>query len=292
MLASQLTKILNHLEQVEKLDSTFENSFLLSNEIESIKQKIKPALDQKLRDLYTAADSNRARILKLKNENRFNFFKAWEKSNSEIEAYKSIVEGIVSWQYPCLEIFPGMGQILPFALGAEPLYIADNSAYVLNEVAKQFNQYYADKRLMKFTFNGVDIANKLPENQTLDQDTLPANSFGLVYCVNYLHFEDIKNLVFLAENVYSLLLDGGYYLFSYNPLDQWWGVEGLENAYAYGADSNLLIENLKNIGYEIQEVFKESHALSYILAKKPGQLEHIKASSIIGKIIDRPPDLM
>lgn len=81
-------------------------------------------------------------------------------------------------------------------------------------------------------------------------------------------------------------------MFSYNPLDMYWGINELENGTAFGVNTNDLRKKLEKIGFEIIKTEKENSYFTYILVKKPGEIENIKLGSVIGKIIDLEEDLI
>jgi hypothetical protein len=88
-------------------------------------------------------------------------------------------------------------------------------------------------------------------------------------------------------------MPGGVYLFNYNPLDRWWGVEQYGSIKGfYGANTSKLIDHLKDIGFEIIRNNKEPGHLTYILCKKPGEISRIKLSSALAKIIEKNVELL
>jgi hypothetical protein len=143
-----------------------------------------------------------------------------------------------------------------------------------------FNDFYANKRLMRYLIKDFNLA------------ALPQNSFGLIYCIHYTRYLNIHALTELAANVWPLLDQGGYYLFTYVPLDQIWGAEHYQHGYSSAADTNTLVDKIKLLGFEIEKkATNRSLQLAYLLVKKPGEKSRIKNSSVLGKIIDKPNDL-
>lgn len=276
---SRKAKIVNLLYAAKLIA---EEDQLDSSIIESIDKNINTVADEikaNLNALELAAKAKKQFIHAMRGERRLEFFKKFE-DDYATGKFKPLITSFASWEYPVLELYPCTAQYLPFAVGGEPLYIADFDNYILDNCSKIFNEYYADKRLMKYMINGSDLT------------ALPQNSFGFIYAINYLRFEDQAFLTRLATNVYNLLLDGGIYLFAYNPLEMYWALEEVEHGTAYGAYTDSLLANLETIGFEIQKVFKENSFTSYILVKKPGEIARLKINSIIGKIIEKQDDLM
>ena len=221
------------------------------------------------------------KFLRMKNtmhHDEMEFFKNWQLSDDVISAYNGIIGAYANWEYPCLEIFPGTGKSVQQLLAGEPLYIADWSDRLLDTVGFQFNRFYRDRRLRKKVIKGYDLR------------PLPQNSFGFVFCVNWLQFEDLHGLNNLACSVYRCLTPGGIYVFAFNPVDKHWGVDLIEQGFANGVDSKQLSHHLKLLGFEIvQMTLREG--MNYVICKKPGTLTYIKSSSTVAKIIEKPKEL-
>ena len=126
-----------------------------------------------------------------------------------------------------------------------------------------------------------------------DMTPLPQKTFGLVYSLNWSMFENIDNLEEMSKSVYNLLMPGGCFLFNYNPLDKWWGMEQYGNVKGYnGADSNELRQRLVKIGFEVVRNNREEGRLTYMICRKHGDLNLIKLSSTLAKIIEKNQELL
>jgi hypothetical protein len=268
-----LLQAANALAVQDQIDADISAS--ISQHIETISQEIKSSII----GLELAAKSKKEFIHAMSGQRRLDFF------NNFVDDYatgkfKPLITSFTSWEYPVLELFPCTAQYLPFAVAGEPLFVADFDNYILDNCSKIFNEYYSEKRLMKYKINGSDLS------------ALPNNSFGFIYAINYLRFENEDFLLRLAANAYKLLLDGGVYLFSYNPLEMYWALEEVERGTAYGAYTEKLVSRLENIGFEVIKVFKENSFYSYVIVKKPGEIARIKTTGILGKIIEKEQDIM
>lgn len=272
---------LDKLERLAELSAITEN---IEKDKDRFSEIIKEYLTRQkeiIKEFDSSLDNSNKRIKHIKGQNRLSWFKGWEKNQYQSSVFKGIVTSYANWEYPVMEIFPGIGDMLPHALSGEPLYVVDWDEALLEDVSKQFNEYYATKRLMKYTIDEFDLS------------TLPQNSFGFIYSVNYLNFENLSNLLDLAKNVYSCLLPGGRYAFIYNNSDDWWSVANAAELYFGLVDTTELVQGLKKIGFEIEQVVRSVDLnISYMIVKKPGNIEYIKNSSVLAKIIDKPNDLM
>jgi hypothetical protein len=85
-------------------------------------------------------------------------------------------------------------------------------------------------------------------------------------------------------------MPGGTYMFAFNPIDKPFGMKNAESGYATGADSRILIRDIIDIGYEIVSM-NLTQGLSYVICKRPGEIEYIKAGSLLAQVIDKPQDL-
>jgi hypothetical protein len=277
MKANEYTKIINYLQNCQCIlrnDGQAENSAI--NELIKHYIEVRSPL---IAELGVAADSLRSRLLAMTPAQRITLFKNWRLSDQAIDHYRNVISSMVNWDYPSLEIFPGDGVCTHQLLGAEPLYIVDWNQEILDHVGAQFNEFFNQKRLIKYTIKEFDLS------------VLPQASFGLIVCANWLRFENIRGLTDLAKAVYDCLMPGGNFLFSYNSNSTWWGVNNMEQGYSHGVDSENLHTALQKIGFELIQDCQSDWDLNHVLIKKPGTITPIKAGSVLGKYIDRPHDI-
>ena len=275
---AKLTNAINNLE--ESIELLREESLANSDieKMQTVIDSLRAIREPFLRDLEKSSDYLRERGMLNRGESRIKFFKNWPLQPLPKEILHSKIKSYVNWEFPCLEIFPGEGQTLPIMLGAEPLYIADWDKEVIDDVSKQFNDFYSIKRLMKYVIKGYDLT------------ALPQNSFGFVCCLNWLRFENNVGLNKIAKSVFDCLMPGGSYFFTFNPSDKAFGVHLMEEGYAAGADSQQLATDLVSIGYEIEDTNMNA-TVCFMLVKKPGTITAIKHSSILGKVIDKSVEI-
>ena len=279
--AGNLAKIKAYCSEIETLMILEQLSDHIQFPTDQIRQHVDPFLDKQMNYLNEMAIYLNQKRLELDGPSMVKFYELHKMNDEEIHRYKSILDGLVDWQFPCLDLFPGRGDTLPGVLGAEPLFTADWHDEVLNNVAQQFNSTFAEKRLMQYKISKYDMT------------PLPQKTFGLVYSLHWTMFENADNIEEIAKSVHSLLMPGGLFLFNYNPLDKWWGIEQYGDIKGYyGAYTNELKTRIRNVGFKILRLNREPGQLSFMLCRKQGELNHVKLSSTLAKIIEKDVELL
>lgn len=281
-----LTKIL----EIEAIVDEISNN-LIPEEYEIAKLDLMRSAIQRLRDVMSYKNasiaqkstsiSNKMSCEELTPEQFAEFYKNYDWiDDREKERLSSKLSSLVNFEYPTLDLFPGAGKFTQFALAAEPLYIADYNIELLEQVGRLFNDYYNNRRLLKFKISDFDLS------------ALPQGQFGSVFSLNYFIVKDVAFIGRWAEQVFNVLRPGGYFLFNFIPDDT---VDGLTLTEAYPLSAinyNQLIERMKSTGYEIENVEIAGGITSTILAKKPGELKPMKMSSTLARIIDKSEPLV
>jgi len=279
--AGNLAKIKAYCSEIETLMIHEKLSEDIQFPIDAIKQHVDPFLNRQMKYLDETAVFLNQKRLELDGPSMVKFYELHKMNDEAVHRYKSILDKLVDWQFPCLNLFPGTGNTLPGVIGAEPLFTADWHDEVLNNVAQQFNSTFSEKRLMQYKISKYDLT------------PLPQKTFGLVYSLHWTMFENADNIEEIAKSVHSLLLPGGLFLFNFNPLDKWWGIEQYGDIKGYyGAYTNELKTRIRNVGFKILRLNREPGQLSFVLCRKEGELNHIKLSSTLAKIIEKNVDLL
>ena len=270
--AISLAKIRECYETIEKCANELEQPELAPMN-RFVLPYVKEQYDIAFNEILPTAEAQLARRRMLEGEQRLALFQDNKMNEYELNVYRTILEKIVSWQFPVLEMFPGTGDMLPSVVGGEPLYVVDWDQTILDHVGLQFNEFFAERRLIRYKINGYDLKLFKP------------NTFGIVYNLHWTKFEDLENLTAMATNAFISLLPGGYYLFNYIPAETIWGLEEFAANNGFGAVTDHLLENLIEIGFEILNN-RTVKGCSFVLCKKTGELSSPKASAITAKIID------
>lgn len=194
----------------------------------------------------------------------------------DVELLSGVLTANVAMNLPCLELFPGTGQFLPYVVASEPLYIADRFIEICDDAGKALNnEFYANRRLIKYAINDFDVTQ------------LPYNCFGLVYCFNEFFHADEGYVYAWAREVYNLLYDGGKFIFNFLPYDEFWAIKACYESDFTVLDYKTLCSKLEELGYVIEKCEIHKFRSSFIVATKPGTPpDVIKNGGSMAQIVD------
>jgi hypothetical protein len=217
---------------------------------------------------------------KLTAEQYDEFNQAINFNEDQYNMLRSKFTSLISFEFPVLELFPGKGTFTTEAVAGEPLYIADYHMSTMEKVGKRFNDFYNQKRLMKYEIKDFDLS------------ALPQNQFGLVFSYCYFMVKDIDFITNWAKEVLKLLRPGGHFVFNFIPDDNESGLQTADQNLVSAINHNVLEQNLINIGYEIVNKTLYYGYSSTLQIKKPGELKTFKLSSSLAKIIEKTEPLV
>jgi hypothetical protein len=209
-------------------------------------------------------------------ETRLDFVQRNALHNLDVENLSKILVNYVGNNIPTLELFPGSGQFLPHVVASEPLYIADRYSEINDFAAQSLNnEFYSTRRLRKYTIEDFNLSQ------------FPSESFGLIYCFNEFFYADQNYILNWARGIYNFLYDGGRFIFNFIPHDEFWAIEYTLGSNYSVIDYKDLIKNLEDFGYELESYKIQPARSSYIIVKRPGNLEErIKIRGGYAEIID------
>ena len=270
-----------HLNNLKLAQRRFREQADIFKEASDCYDKLVKNLEDQLEQQRTIfKDLNSVRMLKLKNQSlelRKEFVKANFFNEHDIEKLIGILAPYIGNNIPALELFPGIGQFLPHAVAAEPLYVADRYIDICIEASASLdNEFYATRRLRKY---------EIADNNVID---LPHNSFGLVYCFNEFFSANEDYIIEIGKQVHKLLYDGGKFVFNFMPYDQPWAQVASIN-YQYSClDYHFIIAELEKLGFVLVNYNLQPVRSSYIVMQK-GNAEPLPRNKISGawaEIID------
>jgi hypothetical protein len=252
-------------ESFEKFIASLNNLIDVNRSVLAVRSK----------NLSARMDSN-----KLTAEQYDKFNQAINFNEDQYNMLRSKFTSLISFEFPVLELFPGKGTFTTEAVAGEPLYIADYHMSTMEKVGKRFNDFYNQKRLMKYEIKDFDLS------------ALPQNQFGLVFSYCYFMVKDIDFITNWAKEVLKLLRPGGHFVFNFIPDDNESGLQTADQNLVSAINHNVLEQNLINIGYEIVNKTLYYGYSSTLQIKKPGELKTFKLSSSLAKIIEKTEPLV
>jgi hypothetical protein len=210
---------------------------------------------------------------------RIDFYEQNKTSEEDRSKLLSIVSKYIDNNMPVLELFPGLGEFTNGVLSADPLYIVDWDNTILDIVSKQFNEFYSEKRLMRYTCKVVD--------KKIDFVNLPKNTMGLVFCFNGFTHGTTEFLQDTSDKVMGLLAPGGHFVFNFLPHDRDYSIKLVDESRAFSiVDHNKLDQHFKENGWEVvQKIIGHNRASTYVL-KKPGDFNSPKITPMLPQIIE------
>jgi hypothetical protein len=195
------------------------------------------------------------------------------------------------WHYPALQFglrycgqLPTVGptvlsEFTSKLVTAEPLYLADFSRDIIDRAISQFHPDY-QRKLCTYVIND-------------DFSILPQEQFSLVHCWGLLNYAEMDVIKKYLTSFFDLLRAGGTVMFSYNNCDYLEGIELAEQGQQSYAPKRHILAMLKEIGYEILQTYDLDNIdpmvkkISWIEARKPGELTSVKAHSVLGAVYPR-----
>lgn len=181
-----------------------------------------------------------------------------------------------SWRYPGLEIGPGDGQWTHAMVAADPLYLVDVHQEFLTKTSSQFTAGY-QRRLSPYLIDAT----------TNDLQALPDSQLGFVFAWNVFdYFPELELRHYLSQLI-TKMRPGATILFSYNNCDNPVQAGFADRGWKSWMPKTKLAAMLAALGFVDAEFFEFESHVSFVEAKKPGELTTIKAHQVMGEIKSR-----
>jgi hypothetical protein len=280
MNAVQIQEIYNKICELKEFYSAYGNAFenysAVCSSFETLISSMESNLSSAKGQLYSNSVTLLDRLLRQDLTLRKNFVDVNKLHQEDVNNLSMVIAPHVGNNVPALELFPGVGQFLPFAVASEPLYIVDRYMEICETAGDSLqNDFYKNRRLRKYTTSGYDLT------------ALPQNSLGLVYCFNEFYYANIEYIYSWAVEVFTVLHNGGRFIFNFMPDDQTWAQEANLKLDFSSIDYKELIRRLVEYGYELENYKIQPFRSSYIVVKKPGDAPpRVKISGSSAEIID------
>jgi len=184
-----------------------------------------------------------------------------------------------SWQYPSMIIHPMHEPFIHELLGNDPLYLVDESPYLIEPVLEQFNPLYQRRLRCYHIQESFDypILDKLPNGQ-----------FGFCLAYNYLNFRPFEIIKKYLNEVMQKLRPGGVFAFTFNDCERSKAIVLVEQNFGCYTPSYLVEQLAETMGFEIIFKWNDGGPSTWIELKRPGQLETLRGGQSLAKILPKP----
>ena len=184
-----------------------------------------------------------------------------------------------NWRHPGMIIHPGAEPFINNMVGCDPLYIIDESQYLLEPVLNSFNNTY-QRRLRPYVIEeswDSEILTRIPNGQ-----------FGCCLAYNYFDFRPVEMIRKYLNEIYQKLKTGGNLLMTFNDCERPAGVKLAEQNYACYMTASLIKDLAVHVGYEIFFFWHNDSGSSWIELRKPGKLTSLRGGQTMAKIMPNP----
>jgi hypothetical protein len=193
--------------------------------------------------------------------------------------FKTRVAGYSDWHYPAMIIHPMMESFVYDMLGSDPLYLVDESHYLLEPVLKQFNLVYKNRvrpYVIEESFDWPILAQ------------LPDQQLGFCLAYNYFNYRPFEIIKIYLNEIYQKLLPGGTLAMTFYDCDRYQAIQAVEQFITCYTPGSLIRGWAKYIGFEEVFCYQDDGASVWIEFRKPGQLRSLRGGQALAKILPKP----
>ena len=194
-------------------------------------------------------------------------------------ALKSRVANYCDWKHPAMIIHPMMEPFIHEMTASDPLYLVDESHYLLEPTLEQFNPVYQNRLrpyVIKESFSHP-VLNRLPDQQI---------GFCLVY--NYLDYRPFELVKIYLEEIYQKLLPGGVLAMTFNDCDRYKAVILAEKYYARYTPGKMVRNWAQYVGFEETFCHHDDSPITWLELRKPGELTSLRGGQALAEILPKP----
>ena len=192
---------------------------------------------------------------------------------------KSRVANHCGWKHPAMIIHPMLEPFIHEMTASDPLYLVDESHYLLDPTLAQFNSVYQNRLrpyVIKESFNHP-ILNRLPDQQ-----------IGFCLAYNYLDYRPFALVKIYLEEIYQKLLPGGVLAMTFNDCDRYIAMQSVERGIT-GYTPGVLVRGwAKYLGFEEIFCHRSGSPSVWIEFRKPGKLTSLRGGQSLAKILPKP----
>jgi SAM-dependent methyltransferase len=192
---------------------------------------------------------------------------------------KTRVASYCGWKYPAMIIHPMMEPFIHGMVSCDPLYVVDESYYLLESTLKQFNEVY-QRRLRTY------IIEESFEHPLLAR--LPDQQLGFCLAYNYFNYRPFEIIKKYFEEIYQKLSPGGVFALTFNDCDHHHAMSAVEQNLTSYTPGTLVRGWAKYVGFE--EIFyyqNDEDPSVWLELKKPGELTSLRGGQAMAKILPK-----
>jgi hypothetical protein len=192
---------------------------------------------------------------------------------------KNRIANYCSWHYPAMIIHPMLEPFTQQMTASDPLYLVDESNYLLEPTMSQFNQQYQERLRPYVVEESFDqpILSRLPDQQI---------GFCLIY--NYLDYRPFELVKKYLEEIYQKLLPGGVVGMTFNDCDRYQAMQGVEQGITGYTPGSLVRAWANYLGFEQVFYHHDNGSSVWLELRKPGQLTSLRGGQSLAKILPKP----
>lgn len=188
----------------------------------------------------------------------------------------------LDWHYPALNIHPMHEPWINDMVANDPLYIVDESPFLIKPSISHFNDLYKSRLRLYFIEEDFDYNKPMLEK-------LPDGQFGFCLVYNYLNYRPFELIKKYLSELYNKMRPGGVLAITYNDCDRHQAIQYVEQGITCYTPGSLVKGWAKYVGFE--EVFEyqpESAVNVWLELRKPGKLTSVRGGQTLAKIMSKP----
>jgi len=202
------------------------------------------------------------------------------KLDAEVEKmFKTRVASYSDWHYPAMIIHPMQESFVQNMLASDPLYLVDESHYLLEPTLANFNPVYKHRVRPYVIEESFDrpILVQLPDQQ-----------IGFCLAYNYFNYRPFEIIKIYLNEIYEKLLPGGVLVMTFYDCDRYQAMQAVEQYITCYTPGTLVRGWAKYIGFEEVFYHQDDGASTWIEFRKPGKLSSLRGGQALAKILPKP----
>lgn len=199
--------------------------------------------------------------------------------NKELEQlFHTRVSANSDWHYPAMIIHPMLETFIHDMAGSDPLYLVDESYYLLEPTLEKFNSTYKNRLRPYVIEESFDqpILHQLPDEQ-----------FGFCFVYNYLDYRPFEMIQKYLTEIYQKLMPGGVLVMTFNDCDRHQAMQSVEQFITCYTPGFLVKAWAEYVGFENVFEHNNDSANCWIEFKKPGKLHSLRGGQCLAKIVPK-----